>query len=349
MSTHATPTNRELARLIAAARRAGTREAAGVPLAAPFFLALAIFLHAATPSAFLLSPVVGVPAGPPVIENKEESRAMRGVGLAVVASVGVVSGIATAQEAGQWRVEDGGNGHWYELIVSGPITWTDARAACEAAGGYLVTPQSDAESALLLGIANRSEHPDAWVTDFGGNAGGPWLGGFQPEDAVSAQPWAWVSGEPWDWTGWAVGEPNGGFGPGQGITLMLGWAGSNVYRGWADAGLLDYPPYPLSPSYVIEWSADCNADGLVDYGQLLAGDLDDTNGNNIPDCCEADVPCNCPADLDSSGAVNGVDLAIILNTWGTNGGKYPRADIDGDGIVGGTDLALVLGAWGECQ
>jgi hypothetical protein len=57
----------------------------------------------------------------------------------------------------------------------------------------------------------------------------------------------------------------------------------------------------------------------------------------------------CPADLDASGAVNGVDLAIILNTWGTAGGKYPQADIDRDGVVGGTDLALILGAWGECQ
>ena len=51
---------------------------------------------------------------------------------------------------------------------------------------------------------------------------------------------------------------------------------------------------------------------------------------------------------DGSGAVNGVDLAAVLNSWGTNGGKYPGADTNDDGIVDGTDLAEVLNGWGTC-
>jgi hypothetical protein len=43
--------------------------------------------------------------------------------------------------------------------------------------------------------------------------------------------------------------------------------------------------------FLIEYDADCNNDGIVDYGQILAGDLPDANHNNIPDCCEQGTPC----------------------------------------------------------
>jgi hypothetical protein len=51
---------------------------------------------------------------------------------------------------------------------------------------------------------------------------------------------------------------------------------------------------------MIEWSADCNGDGIVDYGQILAGELDDTNANNIPDCCEQGA--NCPVNIAANGS-----------------------------------------------
>ncbi len=40
-------------------------------------------------------------------------------------------------------------------------------------------------------------------------------------------------------------------------------------------------------NYVIEWSADCNGDSIVDYGQILEGTCSDGDGNGVPDCCEA--------------------------------------------------------------
>ena len=345
MSMHAVPTNRELARLIAAARRAGTREAAGVPLAAPFFLALAIFLHASSRAAFLLSPIVGVPAGRPVIEIKEESRAMRGVGLVVVASVGVVSGAASAQEAVQWRVEDGGNGHWYAVRSESPVLdWNMASELATTSGGYLATIADAEENAFLFALTNARA---AW----GGTTDqeGPWLGGFR---SPASGYWSWVTGEPFAFAAWCLNQPSVSACsvPETVLNFKRDPLCSETLN-WGDVPESGYCSPWLSGIryYLIEWSADCNADGIVDYGQILAGELADANANNIPDCCEAVVPCNCPADLDSSGAVNGVDLAIILNTWGTSGGKYPQADIDGDGVVGGTDLALVLGAWGDCQ
>ena len=214
--------------------------------------------------------------------------------LKSMAAVALASGVVSssmAADAVQWRVEDGGNGHWYQLIVSGPISWEGARQACVTLGGHLATPRSAAEDSFVLSISNRASHPSAWVNDFGGNAAGPWLGGFQPPDADPGQPWAWVTGEPWVWSGWAPGEPNGGFIPGLQTTCMMGYAGSNFYRGWADISSNDIPPYPGSSAYIVEWSADCNNDGIVDYGQCRDGSLPDYNGTNIPDCCEQGTPC----------------------------------------------------------
>jgi hypothetical protein len=63
----------------------------------------------------------------------------------------------------------------------------------------------------------------------------------------------------------------------------------------------------------------------------------------FPDC---QPPC--PADVDASGTVNGVDLAVVLTNWGIPSPKYPGADVNDDGVVDGTDLATVLAGWGAC-
>ena len=49
--------------------------------------------------------------------------------------------------------------------------------------------------------------------------------------------------------------------------------------------------------FLVEWSADCNGDGIVDYGQILDGSLVDDNDNGVPDSCELDhvVPDHYPS------------------------------------------------------
>jgi hypothetical protein len=80
-----------------------------------------------------------------------------------------------------------------------------------------------------------------------------------------------------------------------------------------------------------------------------AGELEDLDANSIPDCCENGTNCDpCRADIDRSGNMTGVDLAAILNNWGTSGGKQPRSDVNGDGVVDGADLAELLNSWGPC-
>ena len=62
-------------------------------------------------------------------------------------------------------------------------------------------------------------------------------------------------------------------------------------------------------------------------------------------CIEADDVGN-PGDLNNDGIVNGVDLAIILSTWGLCGSGACISDINQDGLVNGIDLAVVLSNWG---
>ena len=60
--------------------------------------------------------------------------------------------------------------------------------------------------------------------------------------------------------------------------------------------------------------------------------------------CEA----ACLGDLTGSGVIDGEDLSIVLNAWGTCAHLYCPADFNGDGVVDGADLAYIIGQWGPC-
>jgi hypothetical protein len=208
------------------------------------------------------------------------------------------AGTAQAQQAVQWRVEDGGNGHWYrwERRPSG-ISWSAARLASEQIGGHLATIHSGAENGFVFNLTLPTA---AWQNRFG-----PWLGGYQT--AGSSEPgggWRWVTDEPWSWAGWLPGEPNNSYC--QGISEdSLHFI--NYGSGWNDLpGDIGFPDTCEGSnwSFVVEWSADCNNDNIVDYGQIIAGDIADTNTNGIPDCCEQGTPC---FDADADGIPNSLD------------------------------------------
>ncbi len=50
------------------------------------------------------------------------------------------------------------------------------------------------------------------------------------------------------------------------------------------------------------------------------------------------------ADVNWDGAVNAMDLGMVLAWWGQ---WHPTLDIDADGIVGGGDLGVIVTAWGQ--
>ena len=97
-------------------------------------------------------------------------------------------------------------------------------------------------------------------------------------------------------------------------------------------------------------------DGTGDPGDTLfpgwAGEVNGDHARTIINACiwmnpVAPPPPSCPEDIDGDGAVGGPDLAVLLQAWGTCGGKCP-ADINASGAVDGSDLALLLQRWGAC-
>lgn len=111
----------------------------------------------------------------------------------------ITASAAVLAQAGpvKWETSVGGNGHTYELVLSGtPIAWDAAEAACEARGGHLATITSAQENEFVAGL----------VVGGGRNA---FLGGHQVDPSAPANVgWSWVTGEPWSYTNWANGEPN---------------------------------------------------------------------------------------------------------------------------------------------
>ncbi len=245
----------------------------------------------------------------------------------------------------QWRTEDGGTGHWYAVKVpGGELSWGAARAAAEAVGGYLGCAESFAERQFFFTRFGFSRIPFACAPENGNPSTqyGPWIGGYQePGSPEPIGGWRWLTGENFDPT---EAECCNNFGcPGAEGFLHLYWR-TDVLQTWND---LANVPAPCSApiSLLVEWSADCNGDGIVDYGQILDGTFADTNANGVPDTCEVDP---CLGDINESGVVNGIDLAAILAYWGTDGGKFRRTDANQDGTVDAQDLAIVLGGWGDC-
>jgi hypothetical protein len=204
-----------------------------------------------------------------------------------VAALGAALAIGDAShaQAVQWKVSDGGNGHWYQFLSDPQISWSASRSASQVVGGDLATLTSAAENQFVFGLLAGAS--GAWSLD----QYGPFVGGTRRQ----SPDWTWVSGEPWMYSAWGPGEPNndsGGSGPEDCLALLRH---PNAPQTWNDVTVSGCGGSSCvgrtSSGYLIEWSADCNNDGIVDYGQCRDGSLPDYNGNNVPDCCEQGTPC----------------------------------------------------------
>jgi hypothetical protein len=233
----------------------------------------------------------------------------------------------------QWRVEDGGNGHWYRFIPVNLIgSWSSANEAAGQVGGHLATITTPAELGfveLLSACVGCPGWGPSWA-----------IGGIQnrtsPEYAEPTGGWQWVTGENWSWSPWAPGEPNNSGGSENFLYLHCNLDGFN------DGG----DPSNGCMAAIIEWSADCNNDNIVDYGQILNSQLADTNANNIPDCCEPGNSC-CVGDIYVNHIIDGGDLGVLLSEWGVVT-PTTNSDLNRDGFVNGADLGMLLANWGPC-
>ena len=238
----------------------------------------------------------------------------------------------------EWRIEDGGNGHWYQLrFAPSHLAWTQARDAAVGIGGHLATLTSASESRFAFGLVTYLNQPGPWLP-------GPWLGGFQPpEGPEPTGGWRWVTGEVWNYTNWCPVCPNNFYCSDprdEDFLHFYGPAGDWNDASDANTGCLQ----PIN-SIMVEWSADCNGDGQVDFGQILRGQLVDNDEDGVPDACQA--PTCAQADIYRDSEVNGADLGILLAQWGPVT-PATESDLDHDGTVGGADLGLLLSFWGAC-
>lgn len=244
-----------------------------------------------------------------------------------VFTVMAVSSTVSADEAIQWRVENGGNNHWYGAS-SERLRWPEAEALARSRGGLLASMTSAAEVQFIRGLYGETSL---------------WIGARRHPDNPNV--FMWIDGSTWGYQFWRPLEPSGCNPCGQSFYVL-----QDAVAGWDDTGYLINGD-PSNPGFMalIEWSADCNSDGVVDFGQCLDGTLVDANHNNVPDCCEASVPCDrCLGDVTGDGMVNGADLGLLLSAWGTGGTQQSGTDCNLDGIVDGADLGIVLTAWGPC-
>lgn len=150
----------------------------------------------------------------------------------------------------QWALNDGGNGHFYEVVnANANITWEDAQKAAAVRGDswHLVTITSAAENAFVENlIAGKSDFFNCCQTSSlaGRIASGPWLGATSTTN--TSRDWKWVTGETFVFADWGPFEP---FGNGNHISCAE--FGNSRQLAWNDIP----SGHPLSPqSYILECS-----------------------------------------------------------------------------------------------
>jgi predicted outer membrane repeat protein len=96
----------------------------------------------------------------------------------------------------QWKKEEGGNDHWYAIVVTDPLCWVDADVVSRGNNGYLATLTTAEEYAW-------------WIATFGGTGQEPYIGLRQLQGASEpADGWEWVTGEGETYSQWVSGSPN---------------------------------------------------------------------------------------------------------------------------------------------
>jgi hypothetical protein len=160
------------------------------------------------------------------------------------------SSFVEAADWKQWRVEDGGNGHFYEVIqVPDEISWPNANAAALRVNrfSHLATITSQEENNFVRDLLRSSD-----TRRFG------WVGGIQYTGATSpSDNWRWVTSEAFRFTNWLPGhEPNDFGGTGDEIFIEIDKDGY-----WNDCCEKTSTTRPL---YIVESTISANSTASID-------------------------------------------------------------------------------------
>ena len=304
--------------------------------------------------------------------------------IALIASA-LFAGVAGAQsfQPVEWKVSDGGNGHWYAYVQwSSDMRWWEARDWAVAHQGHLATLTTAAEDVFVTQLATSRSWPNPYI--------GPWLGAYATNPcSQGASCFQWVTGEPFSYTRWHPGNPDD-----VADVTCPGVTGISLWDQFGSKGWQDLYACHQGIFYtaIVEWDTDCNGDGIVDYGQIQSGQLQDDNQNDVPDVCESTVTGVIPVSGASSGGtsviINGTNFpqnptvliggsaatnvvrvsanritavtpaglpgmtSVAVGNWVQPNAFYYRpecgSDLDQDGEVTAADIAIVLLDFGPC-
>jgi VCBS repeat-containing protein len=163
------------------------------------------------------------------------------------------------------------NGHYYRVVNSGPINWTDAKAAAHADGAYLATITSQAEQDFVTPLAANLQ---------------VWIGGGSFDDATGTGHFQWLdgpeNGQALSYLNWRDGEPNGGFNNTATQYLSIEGYWDPLHGGWNDN-----PNYtPQNQWYLEEWGGrptdvSANEDTTTTIsGTTLLANVTDVDAND---------------------------------------------------------------------
>jgi uncharacterized repeat protein (TIGR02543 family) len=223
-------------------------------------------------------------------------------------------------------------------VVLETLTWAQAKAHAEAAGGSLATFPNE----ITWNRARLAIGPDALL-----DINGLWIGAT---DSAEEGVWRWITGEPFDFTQWATGEPNdrnnsdyaavaGDLGGEEGrwydyrattthdgYVLALGYGTDPLVADTDGDGLSDGEEHTRGTN---PFSNDTDSDGLQDQVEVRQTGtnplLADTDGDSVPDGAE---------DSDGDGLTNADEV-----TRGTNPGAV---DTDGDSLSDSVEVLKTL-------
>lgn len=141
----------------------------------------------------------------------------------------------------QWTVASGGNGHFYELVLT-TGTWPTARTAASAANhlgqqGYLVTITSAAENQFLMTSFDALANSFVWIGATDQATEGVWLWIDGPEAGVQFSQ-VGVATAPFNFENWGPVEPNNaGDEDVAGINLGGTSGGGTLNGQWGDTSI----------------------------------------------------------------------------------------------------------------
>jgi len=171
------------------------------------------------------------------------------------------------------------NNHFYQ-VFDDSMTWTEAKMACEEAGGHLATISSNEEQDYIQHLIKSTRKENIWI------------GGVY---SVSSGSWSWVDNSEWNYINWDVSQPDNYTNDEYFLRMKNrdriydDW---EAYDGkWNDTddgadGISDNSDVPIASfGYICEWdyietSIIGNLQPTNDVGYNPPGEIIDCFGNN---------------------------------------------------------------------